>query len=94
MVMSDYNSYITNKTSSVSNGSQMYPYSSDTKFYDNGIVNNLINQMISYLPEDTTLTRVNKKTPEDRKDNNDMFNFGNFFNGMFAPIKDKASCKL
>ena len=66
----------------------IYPYYNNTPYnygYDN-TMKDMINQIFSYLPED-------KKVPENRKDNNDMFNFGNFFNGMFAPIKD-GCCKM
>lgn len=70
------------------NATWVYPYYNNTPYnygYDD-IMKDMINQIFSYPPED-------KKVPENRKDNNDMFNFGNFFNGMFAPIKD-GCCKM
>lgn len=69
------------------NTSWIYPHYDDAQYgYNNNTMKDMINQMFKYLPED-------KKESENRKDNNDMFNFGNFFNGMFAPIKD-GCCKM
>lgn len=78
----------TRSTSDGINATWVYPYYNNTPYnygYDD-IMKDMINQIFSYPPED-------KKVPENRKDNNDMFNFGNFFNGMFAPIKD-GCCKM
>lgn len=75
-------------TSNRTNTTWIYPYYNDSPYncsYDN-TMKDMINQMFKYLPED-------KKVSENRKDNNDMFDFGNFFNGMFAPIKD-GCCKM
>ena len=95
MIMPDFNSYTNNSVNKdISNGTWIYPYPSYTTEYYNGtLVDNVIDQMIKCLPKDTTLKKEDKKVPENRKDNNDMFNFGNFFNGMFAPIKD-GCCKM
>lgn len=65
-----------------------YPSFSSYGYNDN-IMRDTISTMLKDFPNITEA----KKTPEDRKDNNDMFNFGNFFNGMFAPIKDNC-CKM
>lgn len=75
-------------TSNRTNATWVYPYYNDSPYscgYDN-TMKDIINQMFKYLPED-------KKEFENRKDNNDMFDFGNFFNGMFKPIKDSC-CKM
>lgn len=86
--------YVTTDTSSAgyssykTNTPWYYPSFSSYGYNDN-IMRDSINAMLKYCPSDT----VTKKEPETRKDNNDMFNFGNFFNGMFAPIKD-GCCKM
>lgn len=65
--------------------SWVYPYYNTSYGYEN-TMKDMISQIFKYLPED-------KNTSEIRKDNNDMFDFGNFFDGFFKPIKD-GCCKM
>ena len=53
MIMPDFNSYTNNSV--ISNGTWIYPYPSyTTEYYNDPIVDNVIDQMIKYLPKDTT----------------------------------------
>lgn len=75
-----------------------YPFKTNTPWYypsfsSYGYNDNIMRDTISTMLKDSPNITETKKAPEDRKDNNDMFNFGNFFNGMFAPIKD-GCCKM
>ena len=66
----------------------VYPYY-NTPYgygYNENTLKDMISQIFKYLPED-------KKTHENRKDNNDMFDFGNFFNGFFKPVSN-GCCKM
>lgn len=78
----------TGSVSDRTNTSWMYPYYGTSYGYNENTMRDMVNQVFRYLPSDGA-----KKETENRKDNNDMFNFGNFFNGMFAPIKD-GCCKM
>lgn len=78
----------TGSVSDRANASWMYPYYGTSYGYNENTMRDMVNQVFRYLPSDGA-----KKETENRKDNNDMFNFGNFFNGMFAPIKD-GCCKM
>lgn len=82
--------YVTTDTSSAGYSSYKtnIPWYYPTIPYDYDY-NDLISTMSKYFPNDTET----KKEPENRKDNNDMFNFGNFFNGMFKPVSNDC-CKM
>lgn len=88
---SSFLNYVSTDTSSAGYSSYKtnIPWYSPPYGYNDNTMIDLISTMSKYLPNDTET----KKEPENRKDNDNMFNFGNFFNGMFSPIKD-GCCKM